>query len=758
MTSHYDLGLATISVVIAILASYAGLLFAGHVTSVSGRPRLGWLVGGAVVMGLGIWSMHFVGMLAFRLPVPIGYGLNLILVSVAVAIAASLLALIVVSGAELRPLRLFSASILMGAAISGMHYIGMAAMSAPVRVTYSPVVVALSILIAIVASFVGLWLAFRFRSDRSAGATLRKAASAVVMGVAISGMHYTGMAAARFAPGSMMTASGSHVLATTELGEVIALGTLVIIMLGVVGSAVERTWLAERAALTEDALRASEERWRNLFENAPVGVVLTDSDGRYVSVNPTFQRMVGYADAELRRFSPPDITHEDDRPATRAILEAHAAGQSRTPRFEKRYRRKDGSVIWAEVSAFPVPVVGSTPLLAGIVVDITDRKRAEDELRRSEASLADAQRISHTGSWRWKVDTGEISWSAEVGRIHKFDPATPLPSAAVFMEMVHAADRPAFQEALDRALRERSRFHHEYRIVLLDGSVKHLYIVGRPDLAGSGELEYVGVVMDITERRRAEEALRGAQAELARAGRLTMMGELAASIAHEINQPLTAIVASGSAGLHWLNRETPDLDQARDALSRIVRDGARAGEVIRGLRALARKSGPQLTRLDIDDTINEVLALTHSEVRRHGVALHTDLAAGARPVMGDRVQLQQVLLNLILNGLDAMRAITDRPKELAVSSGLTEPGSVLVSVEDSGTGLDPAIAPRIFEPFVTTKADGLGMGLSICRSIIEAHGGRLWVSPREPHGTTLRFTVPTDNGRDAARAGPRHRE
>jgi PAS domain S-box-containing protein len=742
MTSHYDLGLVTISVVTAILASYAGLLFAGHVTPVSGRPRLGWLGGGAVVMGLGIWSMHFVGMLAFRLPVPIGYGLNLILVSVAVAVAASLLALIAVSGAELRPLRLFSASVLMGAAISGMHYIGMAAMSAPVRVTYSAALVALSILIAIVASFAGLWLAFRFRSDRSSGATIRKAASAVVMGVAISGMHYTGMAAARFAPGSMMTTSGSPVLATRELGEVIALGTLLIIMLGIVGSVLERRWLAERAALTEDALRASEERWRNLFENAPIGIALTGSDARYVAVNPAFQRMVGYSETELRRYSDPDITHEDDRAATEAILAAYAAGESRTPRFEKRYRRKDGRVIWAEVSAFLVPVAGSTPLLAGIVVDITDRRRAEDDLRRSEASLAEAQQISHTGSWRWKVDTGELSWSAEVRRIHAFDPVADLPSAMTFMAMVHADDRPAFQEGLDRAVRERGGFQHEYRMVLPDGSVKHLRIVGHPDATVAGELEYVGVVMDITERRQAEEALRDAQTELARAARLTMMGELAASLAHEINQPLAAIVMNGSAGLRWLNQEPPGLDEARDALSRMVSDGKRAGDVIRGLRGLATKSGPQLTTLDIDDTIREVLALTHSELQRHGVVLRTDLSAGDRPVLGDRVQLQQVLLNLVMNGVEAMGAVTERTRELTVSSGLTEQDSVLVSVEDTGTGLDPAVASRIFEPLFTTKVDGLGMGLSICRSIIEAHGGRLWVSPRAPDGTALRFTVP----------------
>jgi len=491
----------------------------------------------------------------------------------------------------------------------------------------------------------------------------------------------------------------------------------------------------------EEALRASEERWRNLFENAPVGIGLTDSQGCFAAVNPALQRMLGYSEAELRGLSAADITHEDDRAVTAEIIAAHAAGQSRTPRWEKRYRRKDGRVIWAEVSAFLVPVAGSTPLLGGIAVDITDRKRAEDELRRSEASLAEAQQISHTGSWRWKVDTDEISWSAEVRRIHAFDPVAPLPSSATFMAMVHADDRPAFQDVLDRALRERSRFQHEYRMVLVDGSVKRLYIVGRPDVAGSGALEYVGVVMDVTERRRAEEAVREAQAELARVARLTTMGELAASIAHEINQPLAAIVMNGSAGLRWLNEATPDLDEAREAFERVVSDGQRAGDVIRALRGLAKKSGPQLTTLDVNDVIREVLTLTHGELQRHGVVLRTDLAADDRPVMGDRVQLQQVLLNLILNGIDAMKAVTDT-KELTVSSALTEPGSVLVAVEDRGPGLDLAIAHRIFEPFFTTKSDGLGMGLSICRSIIDAHGGRLWVSSCEPHGTVFRFTVP----------------
>jgi PAS domain S-box-containing protein len=379
--------------------------------------------------------------------------------------------------------------------------------------------------------------------------------------------------------------------------------------------------LASQAAISlENArlygeLTMSEERWRNLFESVPVGVSMIGLDRRYVAANPAFQKMTGYTEAELCLISPIDITHEDDRSSTEAIIALSAAAQSYAMRIEKRYRRKDGGVIRAEVDVFLAPVAGSAPLLAAVSVDITERKLAE-------------------------------------------------------------------------------------------------------------------------------EALRDARADLERMARLTTMGELTASIAHEINQPLAAMVTQSEAALLWLNREEPDLDEARDALSAIARNGVRAGEVIRGLRALARKSGPQLTGLDIDDIIREVLALARGELRRHDVILHTELAAGDRPVMGDRVQLQQVLLNLIMNGVEAMRAVTERTKELSVSSTLAEPGSMLIAVKDTGTGLDPAVAERMFQPFFTTKSDGLGMGLAICRSIIEAHSGRLWVSPRTPHGADVRFTVP----------------
>jgi PAS domain S-box-containing protein len=361
----------------------------------------------------------------------------------------------------------------------------------------------------------------------------------------------------------------------------------------------------------------SEERWRKLFESVPVGVGLIDSHRRYVATNPAFQRMTGYSEAELHHLSPTDVTHEDDRAAAEANVTASIAGAPFAQHVEKRYRRKDGGITWAELSLFPAPMAGSARQLGGIAVDITERKRAE-------------------------------------------------------------------------------------------------------------------------------EVLSVAQTELAHASRLTTLGELTASIAHEINQPLAGIASNGAAGLNWLNRKKPDLNQARDAFSRIVRDSARASDVIRGLRALAKKSEPQLAKLDIDDLIREVLTLAGGELRRHGVLLQTELAASASPILGDRVQLQQVLLNLIMNGVEAMSGVTERARELVVSSSLADPGSVLVSVEDTGVGLDPAVAERLFEPFFTTKSEGLGIGLSICRSIVEGHRGRLWASPREPHGAAVRFTIPIE--------------
>ena len=233
-----------------------------------------------------------------------------------------------------------------------------------------------------------------------------------------------------------------------------------------------------------------------------------------------------------------------------------------------------------------------------------------------------------------------------------------------------------------------------------------------------------------------------AQANVAHVARLATMGELAASIAHEINQPLGAIASQATACLRWLKRDKPSLDKVQEGLARIEREAMRAGAVVRGLATLVKRSGPQPSEVDVNSAIEEILPLICSEMRQHDVTLHCDLYPGNRPIYGDRVQLQQVLLNLMKNGIEAIGETADLPRVLSVSSKLTASGGVLVTVEDTGPGLDPAIGDRIFDAFVTTKPDGMGMGLSICRSIIEAHGGQIWASPRVPHGTFLQFILP----------------
>jgi PAS domain S-box-containing protein len=380
-------------------------------------------------------------------------------------------------------------------------------------------------------------------------------------------------------------------------------------------------------------------------------------------------------------------------------------------------------------------------LLASQAAISLTNARVHEGLRRRAAFLAEAQSLGQTGNWEWNVTTGEIRWSVEHLCTFGFDPTVLQPSYAEFLKSVHPEDRPRLEETLDRAVYARGSFQHEYRIVLPDGSIRHQRCAGHP-VDDPGDLEYIGTVIDITDRKRADEALWHARAELARAARLTTMGQLATSIVHEINQPLAALVTSAGAGLCWLNRKEPDLDEVRALLSRIASEGRRAADVIKGLRMLARSGGPDLAKLDLADIMSQVLMLTEGALRQQNVVVQMEQLAGDNSVLGDRVQVHQVLLNLVMNALEAMSGVTDRPKMLSISSKRTENNTVLVAIADTGPGVDPAIADRIFDSLFTTKPEGMGMGLSICRSIIEAHGGRLWASPNLPCGSIFRFTLP----------------
>jgi PAS domain S-box-containing protein len=377
--------------------------------------------------------------------------------------------------------------------------------------------------------------------------------------------------------------------------------------------------------------------------------------------------------------------------------------------------------------------------LASIAIE---RTQAEGALRRSQAYLAEAQRLSLTGSFSWRPASGEITWSAETYRIFELDRAV-TPTLALLRERVHPADRPAFQQTVERASREGTDLAFEHRLLLPDGSVKHLQIVAHPSRNESDELvEFVGAVRDITARKRSEDALDRMRSDLAHVSRVNTLGQMAASIAHEINQPLAGIVINGNASLRWLAGASPNLHEAREATRRIIRDGQRAGDVITRLRSLFRREGSPKERLGMNEVVQEVIAIARGAVQKGGVTIRTQMAPDLPLVTGDRVQLQQLVLNLIMNAVEAMSGVQDRPREIEIRSQLTEGDDVLVAVQDSGVGLDSESKEKVFDAFYTTKSVGMGMGLAISRSIVEHHGGRLWAVSNDGPGATFLFTLP----------------
>ena len=362
----------------------------------------------------------------------------------------------------------------------------------------------------------------------------------------------------------------------------------------------------------------------------------------------------------------------------------------------------------------------------------------------SERRLEQAQSILHVGYWERDLATDRYAWSDETYRIYGLAPQERVLTLSDIQELVHPADRQMMRIAVAKALESESRYDLEYRVVRpRSGEVRSVRSQGDVVRDASGRPRRVfGTVQDVTELRHAEEALRKAQAELAHATRVTTLGELAASIAHEINQPLTAIVADAAASLNWLAAPDPKLDMVREALEAIVADGHRAGAVIQRIRQLATKSHPQKVRLDTNELIHGVVPLVRTEVIKHQVSLRLALASVLPPALGDRVQIQQVIINLVINGIEAMAGVDDRPRELLIRSEGHAGDRVLVAVQDAGVGFDPRHTDRLFSAFFTTKPGGMGMGLSVSRSIIEGHGGRLWATPNPTHGATFQFTLP----------------
>jgi PAS domain S-box-containing protein len=378
--------------------------------------------------------------------------------------------------------------------------------------------------------------------------------------------------------------------------------------------------------------------------------------------------------------------------------------------------------------------------------EIAKHNQVEAELRMSEAYLAEAQRLSHTGSWAWSPASGDIRyWSEECYRVQGFDPNGTQPRFEEFFQRIHPDDQVQVEEVIEKAVHEKAEFEFDYRIIHPGGEIRDARSIGHPILGPSGDLvEYIGTIIDVTDRRQAEkerERLREAQADLAHVSRMTTMGELTASLAHEVNQPITAAVNGASTCVRWLTRDDPDVEEAREAALGVIRNDKRAADIINRIRSISKKGESKRQLTEIDEVIREIVALLSNEARRYSIAMLTDLGDNLPKVMADSVQVQQVIMNLIMNSIDAMNEV-DRTRELTIRSHLTEDSQLTISVSDTGVGLPSEQANQIFDAFFTTKSHGLGMGLRISRSIVESHGGRLWAADNSPHGAIFSFTLP----------------
>jgi PAS domain S-box-containing protein len=490
-------------------------------------------------------------------------------------------------------------------------------------------------------------------------------------------------------------------------------------------------------------LQEREARIRRLVDSNIIGIVIWNFQGDIIDANEAFLQMLGYDREDLlcRRISWLEITPEELRHWDQQAIEQLKATGIAQP-FQKEYFRKDGTRV-------PVLLGGAVFESGGnegvaFVVDLTEQKRSEEALLRGKTYLAQAQRMSQTGNFWWRVSTGELVWSEELYRILGYDQTATLSSELVF-QRVHPEDASLVKNMVGRVTREGFNADFEYRLLMPNGSIKHLHIMLETMNGQSDDREFIGTVMDITARKHAEDALQKIQAELAHITRVTTLGELTTSIAHEINQPLGAIANNAQAGLRFLTTGSDNLQDVREALSDILSGADRVSGIIVRMRALAKRAAPEMTPLNFPDVVADILSLIQHELSRRQVEIELERSREVPTVLADRVQLQQVLLNLVMNSVEAMNEVPEGSRKIWIRAEPSEHNgspAILVSVQDSGSGLNHVEVDRLFEAFYTTKSHGLGMGLAISRSIIEAHGGRLWlVSARGP-GATFQFVLP----------------
>jgi PAS domain S-box-containing protein len=515
--------------------------------------------------------------------------------------------------------------------------------------------------------------------------------------------------------------------------------------------------LTERKC-AEAAVRESEEKWRAAFENNPTMYFMVDASGIVLSVNPFGAEQLGYTVDELTGDSVLKVLQEDDRAAVQLNTTRCLEQLGKPMTWEARKVRKDGSMLWVRETARAMLMMGR-PVVLTACEDMTQRKRAEEDLRRSEAFLAEAQRLTRTGSWAWDSRSQKVLYcSEEMFRIFGLDRES-LPTRKRFRERVHPDDRAMVDERFERSLREKVDSFDEYRIILPDGTLKYINSSGHPVLDDDGNLmAFVGTAVDVTERKRAQEEherLRQLESDLAHMNRVSIMGELAASLAHEITQPIASARNNARAAINFLDKQPPEFAEVREALGGVVGDADRAGDIIDRIRDHIKKAPPRKDHFDFNEAVKEVIVLAHGAITKNDVSVQTRFAEGLLPVHGDRVQLQQVVLNLILNAVDAMGSFDAGERKLLVSIEQSQTNGILATVRDTGPGIAPEHRERVFETFYTTKSGGVGMGLSICRSIIDAHGGRLWADANEPRGAVFHLALPTSKEVDFPSGGSR---
>jgi PAS domain S-box-containing protein len=512
----------------------------------------------------------------------------------------------------------------------------------------------------------------------------------------------------------------------------------------------------DEAKHAEDAIRGNERNLALIINTIPALAWSANVDGSAEFFNQHFLDYTGLTADQAKGWGWVVIVHPDDMGVLVAtwqhILASDAPGEA-----EARLRGRDGTFRWFLFRANPLRDESGTILKwYGVNTDIEDRKRATDALRRSESFLLQIQEVSHTGGWRYDVATDLVESSPEIQRVYGIQPDEDITRPAFWFDRIHPEERDRIRALFEQCMRDKTDYQSGYRILLPDGGIKYQYATGHPIVDTAGNLvAFIGASMDMTEHwlattelQRASEALRELQTDMARAAQVTAVGELAASIAHEVNQPLSAILTNASTGTRMLDGSPPNLNGVREVVRRIARDGNRAVDVITRLRALFSKKALTLESLDLNEATREVLALSSSDLQRNCVVLRSELADDLPPVTGDRIQLQQVILNLVRNASDAMADVHDRARQLVLRTEHEGPWA-RVTVRDAGVGLDHQAMDKLFDPFYTTKREGMGIGLSVSRSIIERHHGRISAAPNNGPGATFSFTIPCEEASPA---------